>query len=199
MPRTYSEMSDLAEQIYQDTGNSVAGTVEWDYWIAEGLKKFATYRPHIVDVIFKIETRFGDDVTGTADKLTDSVKSQFLAADATDEKVVHNVTDNTFAVVTAQDSSSVLSISADIFDANEAYRIYNKRCTNNRQIFIGDVIDYLWIDSVEYPVGTKRNWKVYDEVLEIKVDTLPDTDSTLDRLPNVDVLVRFAKPHKLFS
>ncbi len=196
--RTYSEMRDLAEQIYQDTGNAVAGTVEWDYWIAEGLKKFSTYRPHIVDVIFKLESRFGDDVTGTTDKLTDSVKSQFLASDATDEKVVHNVTQNTYAVVTAQDSTSIYSISKDIFSANEAYRIYNKRCTNNRQIYIGDVIDYLWIDSVEYPIGTKRNWKVMDEVLEFRVDLIPDSDTTLDRLPDVDVLVRFVKPHKMF-
>jgi len=197
--RTYSEMRDLCEQIYQDTGNAVAGTVEWDYWIEEGLKKFSTYRPHLVDVIFKLESRFGDDVTGTSDKLTDSVKAQFLATDATDEKVVHNISQNTYAVVLAQDSTSIYSISKDIFSANEAYRIYNKRCTNNRQIYIGDVIDYLWIDSVEYPVGTKRNWKEFDgDVIEIMVDTLPDTDSTLDRLPNEDVLVRFVKPHKMF-
>ena len=57
MSRTYAEMRDLAEQIYQDTGNAVAGTVEWDYWIEEGLKKFSTYRPHLVDVIFKLESR----------------------------------------------------------------------------------------------------------------------------------------------
>ncbi len=197
MPRTYAEMRDLAEQIYQDTGNSVAGTIEWDYWIEEGLKKFSTYRPHIVDVIYKIESRYGTDATGTSDKLTDTVKSQFLATDATDEKVVHNITDNTFAVVTAQDSTSVFSISADIFDANESYRIYNKRCRKNNQIYIGDVKDYLWVESVEYPIGTKRNWKVYDEILEIKVSTVSDSDSTASDVPNVDVLVRFAKPHKL--
>lgn len=197
MARDYAGIRDLAEQIYQDTGNSVAGTVEWDYWIEEGLKKFSTYRPHIVDVIFKIESRFGTDATGTADKLTDTVNSFFLTADATEEKVVHNTTDNTFAVVTARDSTSVLSISKDIFDANESYRIYNKRCTNNSQVYIGDVGDYLWIDSVEYPLGTKRNWKVYDEVLEIMVSEVAGSDTTLDRLPNVDVLVRFAKPHRL--
>ncbi|KKN20837.1 hypothetical protein LCGC14_0931410 [marine sediment metagenome] len=195
--RTYSEFRNLVEQIYQDTGNAVAGTVEWDYWIEEGLKKFSTYRPHLVDVIFKLESRFGDDVTGTTDKLTDSVKAQFLAGDATDEKVVHNLSQNTYAVVLAQDSTSIFSISKDIFSANEAYRIYNKRCTNNRQIFIGDFMPYMWIDSVEYPVGEKRNWKELDDVIEIMVDQIPDSDSTLDRLPDVDVLVRFAVAHKI--
>ena len=197
MPRNYAETRDLVEQIYQDTGNSVAGTVEWDYWIEEGLKKFSTYRPHIVDVIYKIESRYGTDATGTASKLTDTVKSQFLAVDATDEKVVHNIKDNTFAVVLAQDSTSVFSISADIFDANETYRIYNKRCRKNNQIYIGDVTDYLWIESVEYPLGTKRNWKVYDEVLEIMVAEVVDSDSTVTDPANPLVLVRFAKSHKL--
>ncbi|KKK74041.1 hypothetical protein LCGC14_2887750, partial [marine sediment metagenome] len=137
MARTYAETRDLVEQIYQDTGNSIAGTVEWDYWIEEGLKKFSTYRPHIIEVVFKIESRYGEDNVGTSSKLSDTTKSQFLAIDATDEKVVHNITDNTYAVVLAQDSTSVLSISADIFDVNEGYRIYNKRCWKNNQINIG--------------------------------------------------------------
>lgn len=199
MARDYAGIISLVEQIYQDTGNVIAGTVEWDFWVEEGLKKFSTYRPHIVDVIFKIESRYGTDVTGASDKLTDTVKDQFLTADATLEKVVHNITDNTWAVVMVRDSGTVLSISNDIMDANEDYRIYNKRCKNSRQIYIGDVIDYLWIHSVEYPLGTKRNWRVMDEVLEIMVDEISDSNFTLTTLPNVDVLVRFAKPHKMFQ
>ena len=198
MPRSYEEMRDLAEQIYQDTGNSVAGTVEWDLWIEEGLKKFSTYRPHITEVIFKIESRYGTDATGTASKLTDTVKSQFVAGDATDEKVVHNITDHTYAVVLTNDSTSVNALSADIMDANESYRIYNKRCWKNNQIYIGDVTDYLWIDSVEYPLGTKRNWELpTDEILEILVSEVSDSNLNATDVPNIDVLVRFVKSHKL--
>ncbi|KKN75032.1 hypothetical protein LCGC14_0385340 [marine sediment metagenome] len=198
MPRSYEEMRNLAEQIYQDTGNSVAGTVEWDYWIEEGLKKFSTYRPHITEVIYKIESRYGTDATGTANKLTDTVKSQFVAGDATDEKVVHNITDHTYAVVLANDSPSVNALSADIMDANESYRIYNKRCWKNNQIYIGDVTDYLRIDSVEYPLGTKRNWELpTDEILEILVSEVSDSNLNATDVPNIDVLVRFVKSHKL--
>ncbi|GAG55863.1 unnamed protein product, partial [marine sediment metagenome] len=59
------------------------------------------------------------------------------------------------------------------------------------------VPSYLWIDSVEYPIGTKRNWKVYGDVLEIDVNSVEDSDLTLTTLPNIDVLVRFAMPHRL--
>lgn len=195
--RTYAQITSLTLQMLQDTTPTIYDSTETGYWIEESLKEFATYDPHIVSVIFKIESRYGTDVTGTASSLTDLVKLQFVAADATDEKVVHNTTDNTWAVVLVNSSTSVNTLSADIMDANENYEIYNKRCWNKRQIYIGDVTDYLWIDSVEYPLGTKRNWKVYDEILEIDVDSVQDSDSTLDPPSNVDVLVRFAKPHRL--
>jgi len=195
--RTYAQIQDLCEQMLQDTGAATYDTTETGYWIEESLKELATYDPHIVPVIFKIESRTGTDVTGTEGKLTDVVKNQFVAGDATDEKVVHNTTDNTWAVITANDDVDVNSLSADIMDANENYEIYNKRCWNKKQIYIGNVTDYLWIDSVEYPIGAKRNWKVYGDVLEIDVDSVEDSDTTKTDLPNVDVLVRFAKPHRL--
>ena len=198
MAMTYLDVLTKTLQMLQDTaGATYDKTTEVAYWIEESLKEIATYDPHIVDVIFKIESRTGTDVTGTASSLTDLVKLQFVAADATNEKVVHNIEDNTWAVVLANSSTSVNTLSADIMDANEDYKIYNKRCYNEKQIYIGDVTDYLWVDSVEYPLGTKRNWKIYDDVLEIMVDFVADSDSTLDPPNNIDVLVRFAKPHRL--
>ena len=79
----------------------------------------------------------------------------------------------------------------------ENYEIYNKRCWNERQIFIGDVTDYLWVDSVEYPIGHKRNWTIYNDILEIGVNYVEDSNSTLSTLSQIDVLVRFNKPHRL--
>ena len=197
MSMTYANIQDRVEQMLQDTSAATYDTTETGMWIEDGLKEFSTYDPHIVSVIFQIESRTGTDVTGTASSLTDLVKLQFVAADATDEKVVHNTTDHTWAIVLANSSTSVNTLSADIMDADENYEIYNKRCWNEKQIYIGDVTDYLWIDSVEYPIGSKRNWKVYGEVLEIDVDSVEDSDSTLTNLGNIDVLVRFAKPHRL--
>lgn len=199
MSRTYAEITTLVLQMLQENTTTpvVYVAAETERWIEESLKELATYDPHIVDIIFKIESRTGTDTAGATDSLTDTTKSQFIATtDATDEKVVHNTTDNTWAVVTAS-TLTVLTLSNDIFDSGDSYKIYNKRCKNEKQIYIGDVVDYLWVDSVEYPLGSRRNFKVYGEVLEIDIDTVEDSNSTLDPPNDVDVLVRFAKPHKL--
>lgn len=197
MPRNHADLTSLILQMLQDTTPSIYDSTETAYWIIEGLTEIARYDPHIVEVPFKIESRSGSDTAGTASSLTDTTKSQFVSTDDDYEKVIHNTTDNTWAVVTDQTSTSVLVLSADIMDSAENYEIYNKRCWNNKQIYIGDVTDYLWVDSVEYPVGTKRNWKIYGDILEIMVDSVADSDLTQTTLPDIDVLVRFAKPHKV--
>ena len=194
---TYANVLDRVEQMLQDTSNATYDTTELGMWIEESLKEFSHYDPHLVPVLFQIESRTGTDTAGTASSLTDTTESQFLDTDDDNEKVIYNPDDHTWAVVEDYTSSSVLVLSADIMDLGENYRIYNKRCWNNKQIYIGDVAPYLWIDSVEYPIGQKRNWKVYDDILEIDVDFVADSDTTQTDLPNVDVLVRFALPHVL--
>ena len=195
MARTYAEIQDLCEQMLQDTSNATYDTTELGYWIEESLKEFATYRPHLVSVVFQVESRTGSDTAGTSGSLTDTSKGQFVAGDV--GKVVHNTTDDTWAVVETFTSTSVLVLNANIMATGENYEIYNKRCWNKRQIYVGDVTDHLWIDSLEYPIGAKRNWVIYDDVLEIDVSNVRDSDSTLSVLSKIDVLVRFAKPHRL--
>src|SRR3990167_3632497 len=199
MPRDYAAFTTLIMAKLQSTGTIDYTVTEVDYQIEESLKEFSAYRPHLVPLIFKLESRTGTDVTGAASSLTDTVKGQFLTADATDEKVVHNTTDNTWAVVLTQASTSVVTISADIMDANEGYAIYNKRCWNKKQVYIGDIYESPEIDSVEYPLGTRRNWKLYGDVLELDVENgvIPDSDSTLTTLNDIDVLVWFNRPHVL--
>ena len=84
----------LAEilQFLQDSGAAIFATAETLYGIENELKTISRSSPQIVDVIYKIESRTGTDVTGTASSLTDSVKAQFVATDATEEKVVYNST-----------------------------------------------------------------------------------------------------------
>jgi len=188
----------LAEilQYLSDTGAAIFATAETQYGIENELKTISRYSPQLIDVIYKLESRTGTDVTGTASSLTDLVKLQFVAGDATNEKVVHNTTDHTWAVVLANSSPSVNTLSADIMDANENYAIYNKRCRNKRQIFIGDM-PFMWIKSVEYPIGTPRNFsEISDDVIELEVydSVIPDSDSTLTTLNDVQVLVKFAVP-----
>lgn len=192
---SYAEILDNIEQFLQDTANAQYDTTELGIAIKNELKRISRKDPYIVDVIYQVESRTGTDVTGTASSLTDLVKLQFLATDATNEKVVQNTDDHTSAVVIGYTSTSVLTLSADIMDADENYEMYNKRCKNKRQIYLGDIPPYLWIESVEYPIGTERNFfKISRDIIELDVDdsTIEDSDSTLDTLNNVDVLVKFA-------
>ncbi len=196
MTLTYANILTRVRQMLQDTASGTYGTTELGMWIEECLKEFSTYIPHIVPVVFQMESRTGTDDAGTTDKLTDAAKTQFLTTDDEAEKVVHNTTDNTWAVVETA-TTSIYGLNVSIMASGEAYAIYNKRCWNRRQIFIGDMAPYLWIDSVEYPIGTLRSWKVYDQVLEVDVDSVADSNLTQSPRPNIDVLVRFAMPHIL--
>ncbi len=98
MSLSYANVVTRVLQLIQDTASATYDTTEVGYWMEDELKRVSHYVPLFVDVIFQIESRYGTDVTGTASKLTDSVKAQFLAADATKEKVVHNITDDKWAV-----------------------------------------------------------------------------------------------------
>src|SRR3990167_7646760 len=201
MSLSYATILDRIEEFLQDSSNTTYSVAELGTIIEDELKRLARYRPLIIDVVFKIESRYGTDPTGTASALTDMLKAQFLAADATNEKVVHNTTDDTWAVVLTQSSTSVLTLSRDIMAANENYEIYNKRCRNKRQIYIGDMpSEYRQkVIAVEYPIGTERNFELRDDVLEMLVEdsAIQDSDSTLTTLNEVDVLVRFAVPNIL--
>jgi len=198
---SYANVLTRIKQLLQDPGGAIFETTETSYAIEDGLKYFSNYKPVFLDVLFQVESRYGTDVTGTASSLTDAVKNQFLSTDDDNEKVVHNTTDDTWAVVkTATASTSVLTLTANIMASGESYEIYNKRCRNKRQIYIGDMPSYLWIESVEYPLGTKRNFDLISEdVLELDVrdSTILDSNSTLTRLNKVDVLVKFAVPQVL--
>lgn len=199
MARTYAEIEALCLQMLQDTAGGIYTSTETDYWIEDALKEFSMYVPHIVDVIFKIESRTGTASATASYTLTDTTKSQFLSTDDTDEKVIHNTKDNTWATATDSTASTteIITLNADIMASGESYAIYHKRCQNEKQIYIGDMPTYLWVDSVEYPRGTRRNFKVYDDVVEIDVNTVADSDLTATALPDIDVLIRFAVPHVL--
>ena len=197
---SYVNLTTRILQFLQDTGAVTYDATETGFAIENELKRLSRYSPVLIDVIFQVESRTGSDTAGTASKLTDTTESQFLSTDPTNEKVVHNITDDTWAVVTGYTSTSVLSISKDIMASGESYELYNKRCKNKRQIYIGALPFYLWIESVEYPIGTERNFvKISRDVVGLDVDdsTILDSDSTLSTLNQVDVLVRFALPQVL--
>lgn len=201
MTRSYAAMTTLITQKLQSSGTADFSVAEVDSMIEEGLKEFSFYSPHVIPVVFKIESRYGTCSSTSADNLIDTTKGQFKSTDDDDEKVIHNTTDNTWAVVLSFSSTAQIGISNDIFASSENYRIYNKRCWNQKQIYLGDMAEWNDIDSVEYPKGSKRNWRILDnnQVMEIDVDSVADSNasSAITTQPNVDVIVRFRMPHIL--
>ena len=205
MNRTYEAMTTLIRERVQTTSTADFTVAEIDSQIEETLKEMSTYKPHPVDVVFKIEGRYGNATATDADDIVDTTKGHFVVADTTTEKVVHNTTDNSYAVILSgtagnfSDTSKV-AIAPDIMTINDHYEIYNKMCWNHRQLYIGDMPEYERVHSVEYPIGTKRNFTRYDRVLEIDKTRIPDTNSNtavVNNAPDDNVLVRFNMPHQL--
>jgi len=161
--------------------------------IKGGIRELSTYVPYLRREVFQIESRRGTASTTSANNLVDTTESQFLATDT--NKTVYNTTDNTWADIISFTSTGQVGLSKDIFAGGEAYAIYNKNCYSNKQINISDIKNWLTIDSVEYPIGTKRNWNINGDILEIEMDRQPDDSSVTGS--EVDVYVTFQRPHFL--
>lgn len=199
MARSYAAMTTLIRGKLNQSATTVFSVDDVNNQITDSLKELSTYAPHLVPIVFQVESRFGACGSTSANNLIDSSKGQFASTDDDNEKVVHNTTDNTYAVISSFSSTAQVGLTADIFVSGENYRIYNKQCWNSKQIYLGGLPEQYDVESVEYPIGQKRNWRIFDQVLELEVDTVEDSNagSTVSQLPNVDVLVRFNKPHVL--
>lgn len=200
MSLSYANLTTRVLQWLQDTGAATYDATETGHAVEDELKRLSQKAPFELDVIYKVESRYGTVSATSSGNLTDTTKSQFLAADATNELVVHNITDDTWGTISSFTSSSVLAVNSDIFVSGDSYEIYNKRCKNKRQIYLGELLPYLGILAVEYPIGVERNFKqISRDVIELDVweSTIEDSNSTLSTLRSVDVLVKFAMPQVL--
>ncbi len=203
MPRAYADTLALILNKLQDSGAAEFGATVTAYQIEECLKEIGAVQPHIVPVVFKIESRHGQATSTSANNLVDATKSQFLSTDDDNEKVVYNATDHTWATITSYSSASQVGLSADIMASGETYFIFNKRCRNSRQIYIGDSFEPYSALRAEYPCNEwPRNWRnvkvIEQDVLELILGFEPDdSNSTLATLGRTDVLVEFKRPHVL--
>ena len=203
MPRTYADLDTLILNKLADTAGATFVSAKRAYQIEESLKEISVSDPHLVYIAFKIESRYGTASSTSANNLVDTTKGQFVSTDPADEKVVYNATDKTWATITSYASTASVGLSADIFTVNDAYRIFNKRCVNKRQIYIGDVPERLKAIRAEYPTNdSPRNWRNIrlehgGEVLELKVESVGDSNSTLSPPGDTEVIVEFSKTHVL--
>ncbi len=178
------------------------GTLYTDTFVAiqleDAIREVSPYKPYIVKMTFQLESRTGSDTAGDTKKLTDST-GQFLSTDV--DKVIYNTTDETWAVVTAYGDENILSISKDIMASGESYAMFNKGCTNTKQLNLEDAGSYLWIDGfrVEFPIAQDppeyRNYSVDGDILT--VDYTPAIEDSATGMSDVDVSIWFAKCHNV--
>jgi len=168
--------------------------------LEKAIRLVSEYSPYEMMEVFKIESRTGTADEDKANALVDDASLQFLATDV--GKEVYNKDDRTWAVVTAFVDTGELTLSEDIFpDGDEAYALFNKGCRDNKQIYIGDVTDYIDPPEhgvtrgyVEHPIGDKRNFTIEGDILTVDIDSVDDSaDSDAD----VEVYVWFLKRHRV--
>ena len=123
----------------------------------------------------------GTTTATTANKLVD-VGADFSNVSVGD--IIYNTTDNTSATVTAIDTSTILSISSDIFTSPEAYTI-----------FLGGPNGSSRIDSSEgcllYVGSNLTTMDIAKSYVFIKVQTVAGSDITFENFPVGNYLVQY--------
>jgi hypothetical protein len=193
MARTYSQLKADTLAILQDASTVNFGSVEMDTFLMQACRE-RSLPPYVTKVSFNIESRRGVATSTSSGNLVDATAVQFLSTDV--GKVVFNTFDKTWAVITSYTSTSQVALSKDIMAVNEGYYIYNSGCTQNDQIDISSIDDYLEVERMEYPVGTARNWELNGTVLTIKVDVVQNSQIISgNAMPDTEVMVWFKKRH----
>jgi len=204
MPKTHAALVNEVEELLEDSSNAVWGATVVANALDAAIREFSSYSPDVALVTREFESRTGYATAATAGTLTDTTNSPFFTRDV--GKVVFNVTDNTWAIVIAWVSTSVLTLSHSIMATGEQYVMYNQDCWSPYQIYLGDITDYVdpdrGIDAVYYPAQgsnrTRRNFTVDHNVLTVLYDgSIPDSSQANlgSRVVEVDIWVR--RQHKV--
>ncbi len=190
-PMTYAE---IGTEINSNSNSKVTGQSTWTTIraaiIRDRLAYISKYMPYRRRVQFQVEGRYGSATSTSSNNLVDATKVQFASTDV--GKVVLNTTDNTWAVIASYSSTSQVGLTKDIMASGEQYKLCNKFCRNQNQIYIGDVTDFRSIsqDDGVYYRGLYRNHKLLeqDKVLEIIVDFSPDDTNLAYADKYVDII-----------
>lgn len=197
-PETAALMIDLISQKLQDTSNATWTDAEILLYFPEMLRKISQYSPHIRMLEFLVESRRGTASETLASYLVDDVEDQFVAGDV--GKIAYNVDDRTWAYIKTYTDATKIGVGKDIFADGESYRIFNKNCNHQKELYIGDLTDWLWIDKIEFPAmeDPPRLVKWIErgrDVIRLDIDEEPDDSSESDAKKQVWIF--FALRHKL--
>ncbi len=197
-PETAALLIDLISQKLQDTGEATWTDTEILLYFPEMLRKISQFSPHIRMLEFLIESRRGTASETLANYLVDDVADQFVAGDV--GKIAYNVTDRTWAYIKTHTDATKIGVGNDIFADGESYRIFNKNCNHQKELYIGELTDWLWIDKIEFPAmeDPPRLVKWIErgrDVIRLDIDEEPDDTSVATAKKQVWVF--FALRHKI--
>ncbi len=195
------ELQDTAHAIWSDT----AATGEIAIQLEDALREYSEYDPRVVKYTYELESRTGKATSTLSTWLVDS-DAQFIVANDVD-KVIYNTTDRTWARVLSNGSNSTtqLNLSKDIMASGESYKMFNQECWSNKQIYLGDIPDFIGEDhgvvAVEYKTikstgDTRRfrNFEVEGNILTLDIDFNPPDSSDSDA--DVEVFVTMHRRHQ---
>ncbi|KKK61252.1 hypothetical protein LCGC14_3016180, partial [marine sediment metagenome] len=145
MAYTFAELIDQVQSALGDdttTYTDAKVTVQ----LEDALREVSDYDPRLVKYTYELESRTGSATSTLSTWLVDTAAQFVVATDV--DKVIYNTTDRTWAKVISNGANSTtqLNLSKDIMASGESYEIFNEKCWGKKQIYIGDITDYVGPD-----------------------------------------------------
>ena len=194
MPKSHATLlTEVAQEVLETTPAKIT-TIHVTQQLKRAVRRIAEDVPREKIFSYFIESRTGKASATSSGYLVDTDETQFIVANDID-KVIHNTTDNTWAVVVTDGSNSTskLKLSEDIMESGEDYEIYNKDCVSRFQINLEDIGNFIGDDrgviAVEYPIGERRSFEVDNDRLTILKDTVDDS-KVADPATDTEVLIK---------
>ena len=145
------------------------------------LQEISEESPREVRETLYIEGRTGTATATTANHLIDTTKSQFVAGDV--GKVIYNTADESEATITVYNSTSDVTLSADIMASGESYEMYDAGGADIRDLDVSGISDLIRVEEIEYPVHKHpkefRNFTRWGDVLRLDYDPIPEDDDAV--------------------
>ena len=202
MAYTFAE---LIDQVQSALGNDTTTYTDAivTVQLEDAIREASDYDPRVIKYTYELESRTGSATSTLSTWLVDSSAQFVVATDV--GKEIYNTTDKTWAKVISNGANSTtqLNLSKDIMVSGESYTMFNEGCWSNKQIYLGDLTDYIREDhgviAVEYKTLKTprefRNFKVEGDILTIDIDSAPpdSSDSTAD----VEVFVTIQRKHQV--
>ena len=202
MPKTFATLMDEVQSALGDDTTTFPDA-KVIIQLEDGIREISDYDPRIVQYTYELESRTGTASSTLSTWLVDSSAQFVVATDV--GKVIYNTTDKTWAKVisNAANSTTQLNLSKHIMTSGEGYEMFNEECWENRQIYIGDITDYIGEDhgvvAVEYKTLKRprqfRNFKVEGDILTLDIDFDPPDSSESDA--NIEVFVTIQRRHQV--